>query len=207
MVKSSIAALVTAVLVSGCATQQGTSALECGGGGAVAALVLCKLAKGNDATCAALAAGTGAAGAAICYSYADKVQKRRAQLAGHENDLDAQIRYLHTVNQDTEELNKQLAAKVAAVTKSTDQAVAAVAQGQTNLAELNRERAGLDNEVKAAQTQVDAAAKELKSAQAFRAKHASEPGGPYDAEIARLQDLLNQAQTNTSAIAAQRLRL
>ena len=112
MVKKSITALLVVFLVTGCATQQGTSALECGGGGAAAALILCKLAKGSDASCAALAVGAGAAGAAICYSYADKIQKHRAQLAGHEKDLNAQIQYLDSVNRDTEDLNKQLAAKV-----------------------------------------------------------------------------------------------
>jgi hypothetical protein len=206
MVQKAITALLVVFLVTGCATQQQTSALECGGGGAVAAVILCKLAKGNDATCAALAVGAGAAGAAICYSYADKIQKHRAQLAGHEKDLNAQIQYLHTVNQDTEDLNKQLAAKVVTVTKSTDQAVAAIAQGQTTQAELNKQRQGLDNEVKAAQTQVNAAAQELKSAQQFRAQQTG-PSSAYDAEIARLQDLLNQAQRNTSALAAQRQRI
>ena len=204
MVKKSITALLVVFLVTGCATQQGTSALECGGGGAAAALILCKLAHGSDASCAAVAVGAGASGAAICYSYADKIQKRRAQLAGHEKDLNAQIQYLHTVNQDTEDLNKQLAAKVVTVTKSTDQAVASIAQGQTTQAELTKQRQALDNEVKAAQTQVNAAAQELKSAQQFRAQQTS---GAYDAEIARLQDLLNQAQRNTSALAAQRQRV
>jgi hypothetical protein len=206
MVQKRITALLVVILVTGCATQQGTSALECGGGGAVAALILCKLAKGSDASCAALAAGAGAAGAVICYSYADKIQKRRAQLAGHEKDLNAQIQYLQTVNQDTEDLNKQLAAKVTTVTKSTDQAVASLAQGQTTQAELSKQRQALDNEVKAAQTQVNAAAQELKSAQQFRDQQTS-PSSVYDAEIARLQDLLNQAQRNTSALAAQRQRI
>jgi uncharacterized protein YgiM (DUF1202 family) len=207
MLRISTTVLLVMVLVTGCATQQGTSALECGGGGAAAALILCKLAHGSDASCAALAVGAGAAGAAICYSYADKVQKHRAQLAGHEKDLNAQIQYLHSLNQDTEELDKQLAAKVTAVTKSTDQTVASLAQGQATQADLNRQRQALDNEVKAAQTQVNAAAQELKSAQQFRSQQTSGPSSALDAEIARLQDLLNQAQRNTSALAAQRQRI
>jgi uncharacterized protein YgiM (DUF1202 family) len=207
MLPKSIRSLLVVFLVAGCATQQGTSALECGGGGAAAALILCKLANGSDASCAALAVGAGAAGAAICYSYADKIQKHRAQLAGHEKDLNARIQYLHTVNQDTEDLNKQLAAKVVTVTKSTDQAVASLAQRQTTQADLNRQRQALDNEVKAAQTQVNAAAQELKAAQQFRAQQTSGPSTALDAEIARLQDLLNQAERNTSALAAQRQRI
>ena len=202
-----IAGLLLMLLVSGCSTPQQTSALECGGGGAVAALLLCKLAGGSDASCGAIAVGAGAAGAAVCYSYADRIQKRRQALAGKENDLDARIRYLQGVNRDTEELNKQLAAKVNAVTRSTDQAVVALRNGQATQAALTRERQALDREVQSAQAQVDTAARELDSARQFRSRQATVASNDLDAEITRLEGLLNQAQSNTTALAAQRQRI
>jgi septal ring factor EnvC (AmiA/AmiB activator) len=193
-------------MVAGCATQAGTSestsALECGGGAAAGALILCKLFGGNNQACAALAVGAGAAGAAICYSYASKIQKHRRELAGHEEDLDARIRYLRQVNQDTEELTNQLAAKVTALTKSTDQAADALARGQATQAQLAQTRQVLDNEVQAAQRQVNTVAQELQSAQQFRAQHTSAASFELDTEIARLQSLLNQAQRSTSAMAS-----
>jgi len=194
-------------LVASCSSPQRTAALECGGGAAAAAILLCKLSGGNDKTCIPVAVGTGAAGAAICYSYADRIQKRRQALAGQEGSLDARIRYLHGVNQDTEELNRQLAAKVKSVTASTDQAVAALYAGRTSQDQLAQERAALDREVQSAQQQVATAGQELRSAQQFRAQQAAGTTGALDAEIARLQGLLAQAQANTSALAAQRQRI
>jgi uncharacterized phage infection (PIP) family protein YhgE len=195
-----------ACALAGCATEQQTSALECGGGSAAAAVLLCLLAGGNEKTCAAVAVGAGAAGAAICYSYADKIQKRRKELAAQGDSLSAHLKYLQGVNQDTEALNTQLAAKVTEVTKSTDQAVDAVAKGQMAQADLAQHRQALDKQVNAAQTQVNTASQELQSARQFRAQQPT-PSANLDAEIARLQDLLDQAQRSTSALAAQRQRL
>lgn len=202
-----IAVLGVSLVAAGCATQQGNAALECGGGGAAGAILLCKLAGGSDKSCAAIAVGAGAAGAAICYSYASKIQKHRQELAGHENDLDARIKYLHGVNQDTQQLNQQLAAKVTSVTQSTDQTVDAVGKGQETQAQLTQQRQALDNEVKAAQAQVDTAAQELKSAKQFQARQPPGSSAQLDSEIARLQDLLSEAQRDTSALAAQRQRI
>jgi predicted nucleic acid-binding Zn-ribbon protein len=198
--------LFLACALAGCATQQQTSALECGGGSAAAAVLLCLLAGGNEKTCAAVAVGAGAAGAAICYSYADNIQKRRKELAAQGDSLSAHLKYLQGVNQDTEALNTQLAAKVTEVTKSTDHAVDALAKGQMAQADLAQQRQALDKQVNAAQAQVNTAAQELQSARQFRAQQTT-PSANLDAEIARLQDLLDQAQRSTSALAAQRQRL
>jgi archaellum component FlaC len=202
-----VAALGLSLLAAGCATQQGTAALECGGGGAAGAVLLCKLAGGSDQKCAALAVGVGVAGAAICYSYASNIQKHRNELAGHENDLDARIKYLHGVNDDTQELNRQLAAKINVVTQSTDQTADAIAKGTATQDQITQKRKELDNEVKAAQAQVDTAARELKSAKEFQAKQPPGSTAALDAEIARLQGLLNEAQRDTNALAAQRQRI
>jgi hypothetical protein len=198
--------LLLACALAGCATEQGTSALECGGGSAAGAILLCLLAGGNEKTCAAVAVGAGAAGAAICYSYADNIQKRRKELAAQGDSLSAHLKYLQGVNQDTEALNTQLAAKVTAVTKSTDHAVDALAKGQLAQADLAHQRQALDKQVSDAQAQVNAAAQELQSARQYSAKQPT-PSPSLDAEIARLQDLLTQAQRSTSAMAAQRQRI
>jgi hypothetical protein len=194
-------------MLMGCATQEQTSAVECGGGSALGAVLLCKLAGGNNGTCAAIAAGAAAAGAAICYSYASKIQKHRRELVGHEQDLDARIKYLREVNQETVELNRQLATKVDSVTRSTDQVVDIIARGQVTQAQVDHQRQALDKEVKAAQGQVNTVAQELQSAQQFRAQLKSGSSADLDTEIARLQDLLSQAQRSSNVIAAQGMRI
>jgi len=173
----------------------------------VLAAVICKMAGGNNASCAAIGAGAGAAGAAICYSYANNIQKRRQALAAQGNTLSAHLTYLQGVNQDTAALNAQLASKVTAVTNSTDQAVAALDKGQMTEADLAHQRQALDAQVNAAQAQVNTAAQELQSARQYRAQQGSAPSPELDSEIARLQDLLTQAQRSTSALAAQRQRI
>jgi septal ring factor EnvC (AmiA/AmiB activator) len=205
--QKSIRILLLVCALTGCATQQETSAVECGAGGAVLAVVICKMAHGNDASCAAIGAGAGAAGAAICYSYANNIQKRRQALAAQGDTLNAHLKYLQGVNQDTATLNSQLAAKVTAVTNSTDQAVNALAKGQMTQAELAHQRQALDAQVTAAQAQVNTATQELQSARQYRAQQGTAPSPALDAEIARLQELLSQAQSSTSALAAQRQRI
>jgi hypothetical protein len=214
MKRKLLGTLLVTLAVQGCATQQGTSALECGGGGAVAALLVCKLAGGNNQTCAAAAAGVGAAGAAICYSYANKIQQHRKELAQRGDSVNARIQYLQSINKDTDDLNRQLAQRLNAVTQSTDQAVEALARGQTTRDQLARERKSLDNEVKSAQAQVDTADQELRSAQDYRAQQfkvqqtsSNAQANELDAQIARLQNLLSQAQRNTTALAEQRQRI
>lgn|SRR5271165_61142 len=207
MPQKPIGMLLLACAMTGCATQQQTSALECGAGGAVAAILLCKLAGGNDKSCAAIAVGVGAAGGAICYSYANNIQKRRKELAAQGDTLSAHLKYLQGVNHDTEVLNTQLTTQVNSVTKSTDQAVDSLAKGQMTQADLTHQRQALDNQVNAAQAQVNAVSQELQSARQYRAQHAATPSPDMDAEIARLQDLLSQAQRSTSALAAQRQRI
>jgi hypothetical protein len=189
-----------------CATPQQNAALECGAGGALGALLLCELAGGRGPACAAVTAGVGAAGAAACYSYVNHVQKHRQELAGREQDLDARIHYLREVNQDTEQLNQQLAARVADATNSVNQAVAAVQRGQLSQDQLTQQRRALDNQVSSAQTQVAAVSQELRDARQFRAGQ-SGTSADLDTQIQRLQDLLDQAQRNTTALAAQRQRI
>src|SRR5262245_5324225 len=62
---------------------------------------------------AGIGAGIGAlTGGVAGFVYANSIVKRREELAGKENDLDAQIKFARGVNQDTQEYNKKLASDV-----------------------------------------------------------------------------------------------
>jgi hypothetical protein len=189
------------------ALQPTVSAMECGGGSASAAISACRAAGGHTGHCALVAANAGVAGATACYTYAAQVKKRRAQLVGQENQLDAHIRYLQDVNQDTEGLNTELSVKITEVTARTDTAVDSLARGEMTQIELAQLHAILDHEVVAAQRQLDTVSRELQAAQQYRSRQTPEAAARLDAEIARLQELLNQAQRDTAALALQRERI
>jgi hypothetical protein len=188
------------------ALQPTVSALECGGGSVSAAIAECRAEGGHTGHCAIVAANAGVSGAAVCYSYAAEIKKRREQLVGQEDQLDAHIRYLQDVNQDTEVLNTELSGKIVEVTARTDTAVDSLAKGEMTQAELNQLRAILDHELTAAQRQLEAMSRELQAAQHYRSRQSPE-AARLDAEIARLQELLNQAQRDTGALALQRQRI
>ncbi|HEY0747801.1 MAG TPA: hypothetical protein VGD63_13965 [Steroidobacteraceae bacterium] len=187
------------------ALQPTVSAFECGGGSVSAAIAECRAEGGHTGHCAIVAANAGVAGATVCYSYAAAIKKRREQLVGQEDQLDSQIRYLQDVNQDTEVLNTELSGKIVEVTARTDTAVDSLAKGEMTQTELNQLRAILDHELTAAQHQLETMSRELQAAQQYR-RQAPE-AARLDAEIARLQELLNQAQRDTGALALQRQRI
>jgi paraquat-inducible protein B len=188
------------------ALQPTVSAFECGGGSVSAAISACRAEGGHTGHCAVVAANAGVSGATACYSYATQIKKRRQQLVGQEDQLDAHIRYLQDVNQDTEVLNNELSGKIVEVTARTDTAVDSLAKGEMTQAELNQLRAILDHELTAAQRQLDTMSRELQAAQQYRARQSPE-AARLDDEIARLQELLNQAQRDTGALALQRQRI
>jgi hypothetical protein len=201
--------IVTALIpcmTLGCSTPQGTSAVECGAGAAGGAFLLCKAFGGKDDTCAAVAAAGGVGGATICYSYADNLEKRRQQLAGHENDLDARLAYVRGLNQDAEKLNAQLRSRVAEVTRHTNDTVAKVQQGQMNQQRLKEEQTALDNEIAAANQQAAQARAALQDMKRFRAQQAQR-SEQLDAEIAKQTQLLEETERQTSALASQRQRV
>ena len=126
---------------------------------------------------------------------------------GQEDQLDAHIRYLQDVNQDTERLNTQLSSKITEVTARTDTAVDSLAKGEMTQTELDQLRAILDHEVSAARHELDTVSRELQAALQYRSRQPSDTAVKLDTEIARLQELLNQAQRDTGALALQRQRI
>lgn len=184
--------------------QPTVSALECGGGSVQKAIASCRAEGGKYGHCALVAWHAGVSDATACYTYASQIHRRREQLVGQENLLDAQISYLKDVNADTERLNAQLADRVQEVTARTDVAVDSLARGEMTGSELAQLRAILDNEVSTAQRQVDAASQELESAQRYRSQHST---AALDAQVARLQALLNEAKRRTRDLVAQRQRI
>lgn len=189
------------------ALQPTVSAMECGGGSVSAAIAACRAEGGHTGHCAIVAANAGLSGATACYTYAAQVKKRREQLVGQEDQLDAHIRYLQDVNQDTERLNTQLSSKITEVTARTDTAVDSLAKGEMTQTELEQLRAILDHEVSAARHELDTVSRELQAALQYRSRQPSDTAVKLDAEIARLQELLNQAQRDTGALALQRQRI
>ena len=189
------------------ALQPTVSAVECGGGSVAAAIAACRAQGGHTGHCAIVATNAGVSGATACYTYAAQIKKRREQLVGQENQLDAHIRYLQDVNRDTERLNDEMSGKITEVTARTDTAVDSLAKGEMTQRELNQLHAILDHEVSAAQHQLEMVSREMQAAQQYRSRQPSEATARLDAEIARLQELLTQAQRDTGALALQRQRI
>ena len=196
-----IGVLLVFCLLSGCSSDpQKRSAGEGGAIGGLGAAVICKLAGGSDGTCAAVGIAGAAAGAAIGYQYAGNIQKRRQQLAGRENDLDARIEYVRGLNEDTEKFNQRLSGQVVTVENQ-------IKQGRLSQAKLVQTREALDKEVQAAGTQLKAANKELDDMKRFRAQQVARNSPELDREITRLESLLAEAQQNTTALASLRQRI
>lgn len=200
-----LAPLACAVLV-GCETTTETAGLQCGAGGAVGGYVLCKALGGSDAQCLSAGALLGAGGAALCYNYASNLERRRAQLAGQENNLDARIRYVRGLNEDSEKLNGELTERVAAVTRSTDQLVAQIQQRRISQEQLARERKARDDEVRAASLQVAKGTEALNEVKAYRAQR-KVASPDLDLAIARQEKLLADAQRQVQLLSAQRARV
>lgn len=200
-----IVALVAAV-TAGCATTTQTAGLECGLGGAGASYLACKLAGGTDAHCAEIGAAVGAGGALACSLYARHLEQRRKELAGKENDLDAQIRYVQGLNADTQQLNADLAQRVASVTQSTDKLVAEIQQQQISQTQIAQERKSRDDTLRTSQDEVNQGTQALQTARDLRAKD-SHSSPALDAAIRQQEQLLAEAQRQVGLLAAQRDRV
>ena len=185
------------------------AALECGAVGAGLATAICIAAGGSAAACAGAAAGGGALGAGICYTYAQKYEKRRQELAGKENDLDARLKYVRGLNEDSEKLNQDLNTRVAQVSKRADEIVAQIRQGSISQQELTKEREKLLKEENSAKDQValeKSALEDMKNFQSRQAQTGNE-SAELDAEIRKQERLLAETQNATRALAAQRQRI
>lgn len=211
-------AVMLLALVTGCSTLGGTggtgrssgmAALECGAVGAGLATAICIAAGGSAAACAGAAAGGGALGAGICYTYAQKYEKRRQELAGKENDLDARLKYVRGLNEDSEKLNQDLNARVEQVSKRADKIVTQMREGTISQQQLVKEREELLKEENVAKDQValeKSALEDMKQFQARQAQTGNE-SAELDAEIRKQERLLAETQNATRALAAQRQRI
>lgn len=217
--KKNMAVLLFPVMMAGCTTmggtpgRAGTAALECGAVGAGGGFLACKLLGGSDAMCAGIAAGAGALGGGVCYGFASNYEKRRQELAGKENDLDARLEYVRGLNEDAEKLNRELNARVEEISERTDKIVAQINQGTISSQELAKEREALLKEEKAAREQVEvekAALEDMKRFQAEQLRKAGEDKAIHaelDAEIRKQERLLKETQSATTAFATQRQRI
>jgi len=198
--------LAACALIAGCATKQQTASLECGVGGAAVSYALCKATGGSDQKCAAIAAGTGAVGAVACYSYASHLAKRKQELAGRENDLDARIKYVRGLNEDTQQLNADLNGRIKQADARSATLLAQVNRNQASSQQLASERQRLDDEVKAANQQVAVGANALNEVKTYQAQRTS-PSPDLDAEIAKQERLLAEAKEEVKKLASYRERV
>ncbi len=214
-----VIAVLLLIMITGCSTVGGTrgssgmAALECGAVGAGLATAICLAAGGNAATCAGAAAGGGLLGAGVCYTYAEKYEKRRQELAGKENDLDARLIYVRGLNEDSQKLNQDLNARVTQASKRTDTIVAKIKQGTLSQQEVTKEREALLKEENAAKDQVALEKSALEDMKRFQTEERRKTGADsaahaeLDAEIKKQERLLAETQNATSALASQRQRI
>lgn len=189
--------LLAATVLAGCATPQQTSGLECGVGAAVGGYVVCKLLGHSDAHCAQFAVAAGGVGAAGCYTYANRLEKRRQELAGKEQNLDAQLRYVRGLNEDGQQLNKELRGRVNVAAKRVDELKVQTANKRLSAEQVAKERKQIDEEINAAGRQVALQGDALKEVKGYQAKRTSPE---LDAEIAKQERLLAEARGQLAAL-------
>lgn len=211
--------LLSTAVVSGCATTGGsslsrptTAALECGAGGAGAALLICKLAGGSDAICAAATGGAALVGAGACYGVASHYEQRRKELAGKEQNVDALLSFAKANNADAEKANQQLNAKLAEVSRRTAQINSEIEQGTMTSRQLASQKQALQKEIekeqKAANEQAEFQKAALQDTRNLRSNLSVQSDkdkarlAELDAEIAKQESLLRQAQSATTAYAS-----
>jgi hypothetical protein len=198
--------LLASIVLVGCATPQQQSSLECGLGAAVGGYALCKLFGNSDRHCAQFAAGAGAVGAVACYTYANRLEKRRQELAGKEQNLDAQLAYVRGLNEDGQQLNKELRGRVEVATKRVNDLQVQIAKGGVKADVLAKERKQLDEEVKEAGKQVALQGDALNEAKSFQAKR-TQKSPDLDLELAKQEQLLAEARRQLAALTQQRERV
>lgn len=194
------------LLSAGCATQQQTAGLECGIGGAAGGYLVCKLAGGSDAACAGAAGAGGLLGGALCFSLSATLEKHRKELAGHENELDARLRYLKAVNADSTRYNEAMRNDIVKITQHTDTVVQRMQQKTIDQQTLAKERADLDVKLKHANDSLAAQQNAVSYMSSLQASHRLR--NPKLAQELQLQlALLDQTKQQTAALASQRQRI
>lgn len=195
-----------AVLVSSCATQSQQTKTEgtawgCAGGALVGGLAGWAI---GGSTGAAIGAGTGGlAGCAVGYSYANNLDNRRKELAGKENDLDAQIKYATDVGNDTQQYNQDLKTKIEEFNQK-------VSELKSKAGSQESARKELENEINAERQQAQQASAKLEQAlntsKALRSTQ-SKQSTELDVKIKKLENNLAQLQQNTKALASMSQRI
>lgn len=180
--------------------------LECGLGGAGVGYLACKLTGKSSKECKKVALGAGAAGALACSLYAKRLDNRRKELEGKEQDLDAQIRFMQGLNADTRQLNADLAERVSSMTAETDALVAQITQQQVSQEQLVQERESRDEALKTSRDEVAQGQKALEEAKTRRAQQASESAA-LDGAIKEQEQLLASAERQVKLLAEQRARV
>lgn len=188
------------------AVQPTVNAVKCGGRSVKEAIRSCHAEGGTYGHCAVSASRVGASDATACYNYAELVRRRREELVGQENDLDAQSNYLKDLNLDTQKLNDDLSARVSDVTARTDVAKESLARGEMTESDLAQLHDILDIELSSAQQQVDTVAQELRSVEQYRERQ-STPAPVLDGEITQLRRMLQDARQKSKELAEQSARL
>src|SRR5215470_6631164 len=174
VMKRLIAVAVVVLLVAGCATQDQQAQTEGTAigalGGALLGAAIGGLASGN-ARGAAIGAGIGAlTGGVAGFVYAHAIVKRREELAGKENDLDAQIKFARGVNQDTEEYNRKLASDVKAYKSEVDRLVEQTKKQKTQNDELIAKTEELDKKLETAKDGLASADEQLQELRSFKSQ-------------------------------------
>lgn len=187
-------------VVAGCATTEQTAALECGAGGAGAAFLICKLAGGSNATCAAAGGGVGVIGAAGCYAWSSKLAKDREALAGHENDLDARLTYVRNVNNTMSQYNNTLRQKVADYSQHATVTARQVSTQSSDQTQLMNQRKAIDDTLKEANNSIATQKQTLADMRKFQAEHASN-SDTLAAEIRHEEAILQETQHQAAALA------
>ena len=205
--KKILLASCVAALVTGCANPQQQGASEGAAIGAVLGGVLCAVAGGNASTCAAVAGASAALGGAVGYTYANNVEKRRQALAGRENDMNARLEYVRGVNQDSERFNAELQQKMQNAARQTEQFQDQIAAGRATQQQIAQRRNKLDREISDANQQVESMESALEDMRRFRDSNAGQASPQLDQQIETLSQTLDQARSNTQALAGLRQRV
>lgn len=199
-----VVGVLLSTLAGGCATQSEQARTEGGlWGGAITGLLAggaCALAGGNAGTCAAIGVAGAAVGAYAGVSYADQVDKRRQELAGKENDVNARIAFAQGVSQDTQSYNQNLSQNIAASEQDITGLQARIKSGEANQQELRDKRSALIAQKGDADKQLTVAERQLADLKQFQSGRQA-PSPPLDREIAALEEQVEQLQGNTKKLA------
>jgi len=160
----------------------------------------------SDAKCAKLGAAGAVIGAAACYTYASRLQKRKQELAGREDDLNARLKYVRGLNEDGQRLNVELHERVDAVTQHTAVLTAQISKNRVSAQQLASERKQLDGQVNAASQQVALQRDAFNEVKAYQSARKA-PSPDLDAEIAKQERLLADAQRQVETLASLRERV